>query len=50
MKIEIIETNKLKMHENINNSRLNILLEKFKQEKVLDYPIVIDKNTYVILD
>jgi hypothetical protein len=49
-KVEIVEINKLKEHEEIDTNHLKKLIKEIKSYKILKRPIVVDKNTNIILD
>lgn len=49
-KVEIVEINKLKEHEEIDFRHLQKLIKEIKNDKILKRPIAIDKNTNIILD
>jgi hypothetical protein len=49
-KVEIVEINKLKEHEEIDANHLKKLIKEIKSDKILKRPIVVDKNTNIILD
>ena len=46
----IVELNQLKEHEEINKERLEELKQGIKLDGILKDPIIVDKNTKIILD
>lgn len=46
----IVEIKKLKEHEEVNGKDLEVLKKKIATDRVFTTPIVVDKNTNVILD
>lgn len=48
--IKIIENHRLKQHEEVENDHLLTLLEQIRRDGFIDVPLVVDKNTGVILD
>ena len=49
-KINIINNNLLKQHERIRKKHLNELLKQIQEDGFISDPIVVDKNTMIILD
>lgn len=49
-KIKIIQSTLLKQHEKINKNHLRVLFNQIKQDGVINDPIIVDKNTLIILD
>lgn len=49
-KIKFIQHNLLKQHEKINTNHLKLLLNQIKHDGILNHPIIVDKNTLIILD
>jgi hypothetical protein len=49
-KLTFIKIDELKEHEEINPSHLKELMEEIKSDGILKNPIVVDKNTKVVLD
>jgi hypothetical protein len=47
---KIIEIKLLREHEGVDAKHLNKLKERIKSDKVLKKPIIVDKNTNVVLD
>lgn len=48
--ITFIDPGKLKIHEEIDPEKLKRLIQDLKKKKVLRKPVVVDKNTMLILD
>lgn len=48
--VELVELKELKQHEKIDPEHLKELKEKIKSDDVLKRPIVVDRNTNIILD
>lgn len=48
--IKIIKNNLLKKHEQIINSHLKMLYITIKKDGYINNPIIVDKNTMIILD
>lgn len=49
-KVEIIENNRLKEHEEISPDHLAELLAKIKKDGCVKNPIIVDRDSMVILD
>jgi len=49
-KIKIIKNSLLKEHEKVRKIYLIKLMKKIKLDKCINNPIVVDKNTMIILD
>jgi ParB-like chromosome segregation protein Spo0J len=49
-KIEMIEIGSLKQHEMIREDHLKELIEEIGKDGYINDPIIVDKNTKVILD
>lgn len=50
MSVKIINIEKIIPHEQIIPNRLKEVKEKISLEKIIDFPIIIDKNTKTIID
>lgn len=50
MKIELVRNNLIKQHERTRKGHLKKLTERIKNDGYLNNPIVVDKNTMVLLD
>ena len=48
--ISVIKNSQLKPHEHIQKRYLKKLLAQIKRDGFIDNPIIVDKNTMVILD
>ncbi len=48
--IAVINNNNLKPHEQIKKNYLKKLLHQIKGDGFIDNPIIVDKNTMIILD
>jgi ParB-like chromosome segregation protein Spo0J len=46
----LMKINELKEHEEINPFHLKEFMEKIKSDGILKKPIVVDKNTKIVLD
>jgi len=49
-KIKIIKNNLIKQHERIRKSHLSELIREIKHDGFVRNPIIVDKNTMIILD
>ncbi|MCK5591201.1 MAG: ParB N-terminal domain-containing protein [Candidatus Pacebacteria bacterium] len=49
-KYTIIKNNLIKEHEEINKEHLQKLLAEIKQDGFINDPIIVDKNTMILLD
>ncbi len=49
-KIKFIQSNLLKQHEKVNTNHLKLLFNQIKHDGILNHPIIVDKNTLIILD
>ncbi len=50
VKIKLIKNNLLKQHEMIRKNHLDNLLRQISNDGYLNNPIIVDKNTMIILD
>jgi len=50
MKIQIIKNNLLKKHERLIKPHLKWLYGQIKKDGYINNPIIVDKNTMIILD
>lgn len=50
IKIKLIKNNLLKQHEKIRKNHLKKLLKEIDCDGFLDNPIIVDKNTVIILN
>lgn len=50
VKIKLIKNSLLKQHEKIRKNHLKKLLKEITSDGFLDNPIIVDKNTMIILD